>query len=120
MSFLYFNKLDVEIQFPARHLMVGVQCDRIVILGRYCHGERLPHHVPEIDSLSDVQVLGAGKLRDRDRNDRFGILGAVSLLGHQVHINGLADFHVRHCLVKASDHHSCSTYKIQCLAAVIG
>ena len=100
--------------------MVGVKGDGGVILGGNCHREGLAHHISEIDSLANVQILGAGKLGDLNGDDRIGIGLAVSLFGHQVHIHDLTDFQIRNCLVKALDHHARAAYEFQRLSAVIG
>ena len=117
---LHFQKLDPEIEFLARHLVVGIQCNGRVVLGSDSDREGLACITPEHDPVAYAQILGARELCDLDRDDRFGIRIAVCLFRRQVDIDDLADFHLRHCLVKSQDHHASSADKRERLAAVIG
>ena len=117
---LNFDEFDAEIQLFSGHLMIGVQSDIDIIFRSDGDRERLAVHVAQIYALADIEILGAGKLSDRDGNDpvRFG--HAVGFFGHQVDIDSLTDFHVGDSLVKSGDHHACATDELQRLAAIIG
>ena len=100
--------------------MVGVECDRGIILRGDSHRDRLAVRVLQIDLLTDRKVLRAGKLRDLHGDDRVRIRLAVRLVRHQVHLDGLPDFHIRHGSVESGDHHARAADKLQRFAAVVG
>ena len=117
---MYLDKFNPEVELFAGHLVVCIQCDVDVVLGSDGDRERLSHHVAQVDALADIEVFGAGELSDLNGDDLLGVGQAVGFFRHEMNIDCLADFHIRHRLVETADHHTGAADKLQGLAPVIG
>ena len=99
--------------------MIRIQGDGLFVTCRHRYGKLLPAAVRQIHLLSDAQLLGAGQLCDLDPEYRARIVNAICLLRHQMHIDYLADLHIRNCRIKSPDHHPGAAHKLQRLTTVV-
>ena len=99
--------------------MVGVEGDNGFCFCSYTNRELLAVLVCQIDALSYLQLLRAGKICNLDFKNSIRVWLAVCFFWHQVDLFYFANFHICNSSVKALDHLTGTAGKFQRLTAVI-
>ena len=117
---LNLYQFDVEVQLLACHFVVGIKGNGRIITGGHLDRHRLTGGGIQDNILTGTQSFTAGQLTDLHSEDGAGVGISVGLVGGQMNIDALTDFHIGHSLIIAADHHACSTDEFQRLAAFVG
>ena len=100
--------------------MVSIKGNGRIIAVGHLDLHRLTGSGMQDNSLANTQILTTGQLTDLHCEDGAGVGISVCLVGGQMDVDTLTDFHFGDSLIITADHHANSTDELQRLAAVIG